>query len=84
MRTQIPSTPRLGGALPAGYAAKLDSFLRSLDGSSGQELSERRGQQVRDLLRHVVARLQFLTLQVIRPRPPNLARVTVQGAEIVA
>ena len=31
MRTQIPSTPRLGGALPAAYAAELDSFLLSLE-----------------------------------------------------
>ena len=37
MRTQIPSTQRVVGALPAAYAAELDSFLRSLEAENSQE-----------------------------------------------
>ena len=31
MRTQIPTIQRPGGALPAAFAAELDSFLLSLE-----------------------------------------------------
>jgi len=50
MRTQIPSTPRLGGALPAAYAAELDSFLLSLEAENLAPKTQRVYAEAADLL----------------------------------
>ena len=50
MRTQIPSTPRLGGALPAAYAAELNSFLLSLEAENLAPKTQRVYAEAADLL----------------------------------
>jgi len=55
MRTQIPSTPRLGGALPAAYAAELDSFLLSLEAENLAPKTQRVYAEAADLLGRFLA-----------------------------
>jgi len=55
MRTQIPLTPRLGCALPARYAAELDSFLLSLEAENLAPKTRRVYAEAADLLGRFLA-----------------------------
>ena len=69
MRTQIPSTPRLGGALPAAYAAEIDSFLRSLE-AENLAPKTRRGYDCDDLA-------PLCAIRVLPPIDHDLDRLVV-------
>jgi len=55
MRTQILSTKRPGGALPAAYAAELDSFLLSLEAENLAPKTQRVYAEAADLLGRFLA-----------------------------
>lgn len=55
MRTQILSTQRPGGALPAAYAAELDSFLLSLEAENLAPKTQRVYAEAADLLGRFLA-----------------------------
>ena len=73
MRTQIPSTPRLGGALPAAYAAELDSFLLSLEAENLAPKTQRVFAEATDLLG------QFLAERGMPTDPVTIRREHVEA-----